>query len=919
MLQPKPFPSWGLFHVLEARHAKASDHGIRYGTRAAQIGSSHDTTVGAEPADSPQLDLGGVPVRLLQFEDALRTILDRCVSAGTKPLAVCSANLDHIRHFGSGSRWSQTLEVPTIDWLTLIDGAPLANEAERITGAPWPRLAGSDLIGPLLDEAEERGLRVGLLGGSDDAQQMIQERFSAERPGLTVVGWWAPERPVLGAPLKSVELAAEIAACAPDILIVCLGKPRQELWIREYGHLTGAKVLLAFGAVVDFLAGRIRRAPAWVSDHSLEWAWRLMLEPRRLARRYLVDGPEAYLRLRSDSKPMTAPAVFPTSDANKPTDGNRGPAAGHTPGRFASATEQADVAVIVVTYNSAGDVGPLVASLREETTAQTIKVVVADNSPDRRTMAALAEFDDVITRSTGGNFGYAGGINAAMRAAGPADAFLILNPDLRVAPGAIAAMRRRMASSGAGVVVPVLVDYDGSIYPSLRREPGVLRALGDAALGSRMVARPGWFSEIDFDDESYQFAHRVDWATGAALLIDSMVAGRVGAWDEQFFLYSEETDYCHRVRDAGYSIWFEPAAMMWHERGGSGTSPQLTALMSVNRVRYAEKYFGTLRLAAFRAAVLAAEVARLNKPGHREAARALLTPRWRASLPHATSSKVCCVEAPPSGTVIIPAHNEAAVIARTLESLSEVMAWGTVDVIVACNGCTDGTEAIAERFAGVRVLRVEAASKAAALNAADSVAHQWPRLYLDADIEAGAAAVADVLGTLRKGPFLAARPAFRYDARGASPWVRSYYRARMRIPGSSQALWGAGAYALNESGHERLGTFPALTGDDYYVDGLFAADEKTVLSTEPVVVRTPRTASALLAVLCRTYRGNAEQNPSGGSPSSLRTLRQLFGSVRSPLAAADAVIYAIFAAVGRHRAFRSRTKPVAWERDNSSR
>ncbi|XAZ33025.1 glycosyltransferase [Paenarthrobacter ureafaciens] len=181
---------------------------------------------------------------------------------------------------------------------------------------------------------------------------------------------------------------------------------------------------------------------------------------------------------------MTAPAVFPTSDANKPTDGNRGPAAGHTPGRFASATEQADVAVIVVTYNSAGDVGPLVASLREETTAQTIKVVVADNSPDRRTMAALAEFDDVITRSTGGNFGYAGGINAAMRAAGPADAFLILNPDLRVAPGAIAAMRRRMASSGAGVVVPVLVDYDGSIYPSLRRELG-----GAASAGRRSVGK----------------------------------------------------------------------------------------------------------------------------------------------------------------------------------------------------------------------------------------------------------------------------------------------------------------------------------------------------------------------------------------------------------------------------------------------
>ncbi len=98
-----------------------------------------------------------------------------------------------------------------------------------------------------------------------------------------------------------------------NVLVVCLGKPRQEHWIEQYGPLTGAQVLLAFGAVVDFLSGRIRRAPRWVADHGFEWAWRLGLEPRRLARRYLVRGPVEYLALRRT--PTTLPGDAPAMSA----------------------------------------------------------------------------------------------------------------------------------------------------------------------------------------------------------------------------------------------------------------------------------------------------------------------------------------------------------------------------------------------------------------------------------------------------------------------------------------------------------------------------------------------------------------------------------------------------------------------------
>ncbi|BCW36374.1 hypothetical protein StoSoilA2_24300 [Arthrobacter sp. StoSoilA2] len=876
----------------------------------AQAGTAHGKWV----------NLGGVPVKLMEFDGALREIMDRASTAGSPPLGVCSANLDHIRHFGAGSRWIGTMDgQASVDWLTLIDGAPLAAAARRLTNRPWPRLAGSDLVEPLLDEAERRGLRVGFLGGSERSQQLIRDRFAVEHPGLGIAGWWAPERSVLGDEKASFELAANIAESAPDILVVGMGKPRQELWITRYGHLTGAKVLLAFGAVVDFLAGHIRRAPTWVSSHGFEWAWRLMLEPRRLARRYLVDGPEAYLRLRQASAASitsTAPPIGGRPDVHVDVPEY---VASPAPGPFVPAALKADVAVIVVTYNNADDVGPLISSLRGETAEQSIKVVVADNSPDDHTMAELSQHPDIVAVRTGGNLGYAGGINVALRVAGAADAYLILNPDLRIEPGALAAMRRRMNESHAGMVVPVLLDVDGTVYPSLRREPNVLRALGDAALGSHLRGRPGWLSEMDFDPEGYQHAHRVDWATGAALLISAEVAEAVGAWDEQFFLYSEETDYCRRTRESGNSIWFEPTARMWHERGGSGTSPQLTALMSVNRVRYAVKHLGRSRAMLFRAAVCAAEVARLNNPGHREAALAVLNQRRWCTLPHATRSALLDGESLTSGAVIIPAHNEARVIGRTLDSLKEAIDSGTVDVIVACNGCTDDTESIAAQYRGVQVLHVEEASKTAALNAADRATQRWPRLYLDADIELSPEALRTVFKALDAGPLLAARPAFRYDTTGASTLVRAYYRARSRIPANAQKLWGAGAYALSSNGHDRLGEFPALTGDDYYVDRLFGPDEKAALDTSPVVVRPPRTSAALLSTLSRVYRGNAQQDCKDSGPSTSATLRQLLASVQGPLTAVDAAVYAAFAVLGRRRPILWAKTSDAWERDESSR
>lgn len=881
--------------------------------------------------------LGGTAVTLLDRDDAVDAILAGCRER-TRPLGVVSANLDHVYHFGAGGRWERALATAgRIEWLTLLDGAPLAVQAERLTGRPWPRLAGSDLIGPVLDRAEADGLSVGFLGGSPDAQVLLRGRLAERRPGLAVSGFWAPSRGELEDPTMSAAVARSIAEARTDVLVVGLGKPRQELWIAEHGAETGARVLLAFGAVVDFLAERIRRAPVWVADHGFEWAWRLALEPARLSERYLVQGPEAYVRLRRHSAAWPETGIALTGAA-RAAAGRVAAQAAHpagrglvpgsprpeADGRFVAPGQPADVAVLVATYNNADTVGPLVDSLRSAAHSVRLRVVVADNSPDRRTLDALAAFPDVMAFRTGGNLGYAGAINAATAAAGDAEAYLVLNPDSEVFPGAVDSMLARLRTTGAGAVVPLLLTDDGGRYPSLRREPTAVRAWGDALFGARLPRRPQWSAETDYDKESYAHAHTVDWATGAAILVSAEAARAAGPWDERYFMYSEETDYCRALRLAGFDVWFEPAAQVMHSGAGSGTSTGLAALMAVNKIRYMRKHHPGAPAALAAAAVVVREALRAGDAGHRQTLAALVRPgRWRA-LPHASLHAAEPGPDFPAGSVVIPAHNEASVIARTLDGLRPALESGRVEVIVACNACTDRTAEIASQYPGVRVLDLPEPGKARALNAADAVASRWPRVYLDADIEVPPAALAAILTELGRGEFLAGRPDFRYDTSGCDPLVAAYYRARVRIPSNRQALWGAGCYAMTEEGHRLLGSFPEGAADDFYVDAAFAPGHKVLLGGPAVVVRPPRTSASLVATLHRIYRAPAS---SGGASAPMRTFRGLAASVRGPLSALDAAVYASFALAGRRQPGGARgahgappgAAALVWERDESSR
>lgn len=273
------------------------------------------------------------------------------------------------------------------------------------------------------------------------------------------------------------------------------------------------------------------------------------------------------------------------------------------------------------------------------------------------------------------------------------------------------------------------------------------------------------------------------------------------------------------------------------------------------------------------------------------------------------------------GAVIVPAYNEAAVIKRTLAPLSPAAVDGFIELVVVCNGCTDDTADAARSVPGVRVVELELGSKPAALNAGDEAASLWPRLYLDADIQISVAAVLAVLDRLAQGDVLAARPEARYDVEGASVLVRCYYRARQRIPQHKLAMWGAGAYGLSATGHQRFGAFPMITGDDLFVDTQFDPDEKAVVATEPSVVKTPADVRSLLAIRRRSHRGTAAlSSDRTGSNTRMRntnlvTAVAVLRTIRGPRSAFDAAVYMGMALAARWPVRQAQ----AWERDDSSR
>lgn len=291
-----------------------------------------------------------------------------------------------------------------------------------------------------------------------------------------------------------------------------------------------------------------------------------------------------------------------------------------------------DCLLIVVSYRSARDVATLVAGVPAAVGAHSWHAMVVNNDPSENLTDVIGTHTSVTVVDAGANLGYAGGINLALSVAPPSTWTIFLNPDLSLHPGAIT---RLVAAAGyRDAAVPLIRDGLGRLQRSLRREPAILGSLGDAFFGNRWRARPAVLSETVHSPQAYTRVGVIDWATGAALAVPTPVVNTVGPWDEtRFFLYSEETDYCRRLRELGSRIRFVPDAVVNHRGGGSGSSDDLHALLEVNRVRYFRKWHRTPATVAFAAVVVLNNGLRCPRYRSRAALKALLSPAARASLP----------------------------------------------------------------------------------------------------------------------------------------------------------------------------------------------------------------------------------------------------------------------------------------------
>jgi N-acetylglucosaminyl-diphospho-decaprenol L-rhamnosyltransferase len=290
------------------------------------------------------------------------------------------------------------------------------------------------------------------------------------------------------------------------------------------------------------------------------------------------------------------------------------------------------VTIVTVLHNSAAHLHAFLDALPAATEGVPAwQLIVVDNgSIDDGPAQVIARAPHaVVIRQE--NLGYAAGINVGIGVAEPSQAVLVVNPDVTLGPGCVAALLDEIADPCVGIAVPLVYTPERRLVWSLRREPTVLRALGEAVLGGGRAGRFPALGEVVCDPSAYRRSARADWASGCVMLISRACLEAVGAWDERYFLYSEETDFALRARDAGLALRLTPSAVATHV--GGDVSPRLWSMLTVNRVRLFARRHRPAHTALFWGVVTINEALRapFGPPIHRAALGALLRPsRWGA-------------------------------------------------------------------------------------------------------------------------------------------------------------------------------------------------------------------------------------------------------------------------------------------------
>lgn len=218
--------------------------------------------------------------------------MDECISEieqriyDDKKSYVVAVNVDVIMKIEKDSLLKEATDAAD---MVIVDGKPLIWIAKKHKKPITEKVSGSDLVPKLCEVSAEKGYTIYILGGKEGIAEQAKTKLIERLPAIKVVGTYSPPLGFENDEEELKKINERISESKPDILLVCLGCPKQEKFVYENISKFDAKVSICAGATVDFLAGNIKRAPKWMSNHGLEWLYRFLKEPKRLFKRYFID------------------------------------------------------------------------------------------------------------------------------------------------------------------------------------------------------------------------------------------------------------------------------------------------------------------------------------------------------------------------------------------------------------------------------------------------------------------------------------------------------------------------------------------------------------------------------------------------------------------------------------------------------
>jgi GT2 family glycosyltransferase len=252
-----------------------------------------------------------------------------------------------------------------------------------------------------------------------------------------------------------------------------------------------------------------------------------------------------------------------------------------------------------------------------------LDMVVVDNESRDGTSEIVARDFPAARTVPSRNHGFGHGNNRGLMTC-DARYVLFINPDTEVVDGTFAELVRLMDERPeVGLAGVRQLTPGGAVDATIRRFPNALRALGDALGAEKLPHRPDWLGERVLDPAAYERETACDWTSGSFMLARREALESAGWFDERFFMYSEETDLCLRIKQAGWDIRHLPQMTIVHHNDRSTVKPKFEALGAATRVMYARKHFGRLHRSAYFAALVLRHGLRFRRPTSRAVLRTL--------------------------------------------------------------------------------------------------------------------------------------------------------------------------------------------------------------------------------------------------------------------------------------------------------